>query len=117
VLVEISDIYYREAHTTIAAADSTHLLLADAVCRDMHVHQVDFEASLETSVFIGPFKINPSLKGVIWMGNKAVYAVYDCMKLGYHDSFSKDRVNCGFKPCMTDSCLLENTQGENSTVL
>jgi hypothetical protein len=50
----------------------------------MHVYQVDVEASLDTSVFIGPFKDDPSLKGVTWMGNKAVHAVYDCMKLACH---------------------------------
>jgi ABC-type thiamine transport system substrate-binding protein len=54
-----ADVYYGEEHTTMAAADCTHLLLAEAGCRHMHIHQVHVEASLDTSVFIGPVKDDP----------------------------------------------------------
>jgi hypothetical protein len=110
---------YGDVHTPMAAADSTRVLFATTAHSVMHVHQVDIKAaylnaSLNTPVYMRPPKGDPSMKGVVWKVHKAVYRLPEA-GLRWHEMLSKELVQYGFKPCLTDSCPFIKLNGKNLT--
>jgi hypothetical protein len=110
---------YGDVHTPMAAADSTRVLFATATYSDVHVHQVDIKAaylnaSLDTPGYMRPPKGDPSMKGVAWKVHKAVYGLPEA-GLRWHEMLSKELVQYGFKPCLTDSCLFVKMNSKSRT--
>lgn len=114
-----ADFDYGEVYTPMAAADTTRVLLAEAAYRGMHVHQVDVKAaylnaSLTKPVYMRPPKGDPSLKGVIWKVEKAVYGLPES-GIRWHEMLTDKLIKYGFTPCLTDACMFVRRTASNCT--
>jgi hypothetical protein len=112
-------IEFKEAYAPTAAANTTRLLLAEAVYRDMHVHQVDVKAAflnapIEEELYMRPPHGIAKLKGKVWRLHHSIYGLRQAAN-AWHGKLSAELGKYGFTHCMTDPCLFVKRKGVNVT--